>query len=47
VVDPEKLIKDLSKKKLKVKDQVKIFEEQTGLRRRSFFNYRREAGLAK
>jgi DNA polymerase III delta prime subunit len=43
--DPIKLIKDLSKKQMKVKDQVRIFEEQTGLKRRSFFIYRREAQL--
>lgn len=40
---PEELIKDLAKQNLKVKDQARIFREQTGLKTRSFYNYRKEA----
>ena len=41
--DPEILVKDLAKKKLKVKEQARIFEEMTGLKRRTFFKYRSRA----
>jgi hypothetical protein len=44
---PEKLVKELSRQKLKVKDQVRIFEEKTGLSVRSFYNYRKEARLSR
>lgn len=43
--DPSRLVKSLAKKKMKVKDQLRIFEETTGLKRRSFFKYRNEANL--
>jgi hypothetical protein len=46
-VNPEKLIKELSKQKLKVKDQARIFEEKTGLKERSFYNYRKDAKLSR
>jgi hypothetical protein len=46
-LDPNRLIKELSRKGLKVKDQARIFEEKTGLKRRSFFNYRRAAVSSK
>jgi hypothetical protein len=46
-IQPEKLIKDLSKQKLKVKDQARIFQEKTGLKVRSFYNYRKEAKLSR
>jgi hypothetical protein len=39
-VSPECLVKDLAKQDLKVKDQVRIFEQSTGLKRRTFFKYR-------
>lgn len=40
--DPKKLILHLAKQELKVKEQVRIFEETTGLKRRTFFKYRSE-----
>lgn len=46
-LDPEKLVRELSRQKLKVKDQARIFEEKTGLKVRSFYNYRREAKLSR
>jgi len=44
--DPLSVVKSLAEQKLKVKEQVRIFEEKTGLKRRTFFNYRNSA-LAK
>lgn len=41
--DPEALVKSLASQDLKVKEQVKIFEELTGLKRRTFFKYRSQA----
>jgi len=46
VEDPEVLVKDLAQRKLKVKEQVRIFEEITGLKRRTFFKYRSQAQLS-
>ncbi len=46
-IEPEKLIKDLAKKGLKVKEQARIFQETTGLKVRSFYNYRRDAKLSR
>jgi hypothetical protein len=46
-VEPEKLIKELSKKGLKVKEQARIFQQTTGLKVRSFYNYRKEAKLSR
>jgi hypothetical protein len=45
--DPLKVVRSLAKQKLKVKEQVRIFEEKTGLKRRTFFNYRNSANLAR
>ena len=45
--DPEKLVKTLAREKLKVKEQVRIFEETTGMSRRTFFKYRQEANLTR
>jgi DNA polymerase III delta prime subunit len=45
--DPKKLIRQLSRRGLKVKDQVRVFESSTGMKRRTFFKYRRELGLSK
>ncbi len=45
--DPKALVKKLLKKDLKVKEQVRQFEEITGLKRRTFFNYRKELLAAK
>jgi hypothetical protein len=44
--DPQTLLKELSERKLKVKDQARIFEEKTGLKARSFYYYRREANIS-
>mgnify|MGYP003419915263 CR=1 FL=1 len=43
---PEELVLDLSKQNIKVKDQARVFREQTGLKTRSFYNYRKEANLS-
>ncbi len=45
--DPKKLIRKLAKQELKVKDQLQRFEEETGLKRRTFFKYRKEMNLGK
>jgi DNA polymerase III delta prime subunit len=45
--DPGQLVKSLAKKKMKVKDQLRVFEEITGLKRRSFFKYRSMANLGR
>lgn len=47
VVEPEQLIKELAAKGLKVKDQARIFQETTGLKVRSFYNYRKDARLSR
>lgn len=44
--DPKKLVRKLSQRGLRVKDQVRLFEESTGLKRRTFFKYRRKLGVA-
>lgn len=43
--EPEELIRKLSESNMPVKEQIRIFEDTTGLKRRSFFNYRKELGL--
>jgi hypothetical protein len=45
--DPKKLIRKLAKQDLKVKDQVRVFEESTGLKRRTFFKYRRALNVSR
>lgn len=45
--DPKKLIRKLARQDLKVKDQVRIFEESTGLKRRTFFKYRRALNVSR
>ncbi len=45
--DPKKLIRKLAKQELRVKDQLQRFEEVTGLKRRTFFKYRKEMNLGK
>lgn len=45
-VEPIKLVKALSKQKLKVKDQKRIFVEKTGMSTRSFYNYRKDARIS-
>ncbi len=40
-VDPLKVLKRLAKEKHKIKDQIQIFESETGLKRRTFFKYRK------
>jgi hypothetical protein len=42
--DPKKLVKKLSSQSIKVKDQLQKFEEITGLKRRTFFKYKKELG---
>ncbi len=41
-VNREILIRELSRKNLKVKEQARLFEQSTGLKTRSFYNYRKE-----
>lgn len=45
--NPKKIIRSLAKKNLRVKDQLRMFEKSTGLKRRTFFKYRRELNLTK
>ena len=45
--DPKDLVIRLNKQNLKVKDQIQIFEESTGFKRRTFFKYRKELKLSK
>lgn len=42
-VSPECLVKDLAKQNIRVKEQVRIFEQSTGLKRRTFFKYRSQS----
>jgi hypothetical protein len=44
---PEKLVHELSRGSLQVKEQARIFQERTGLKIRSFYNYRRDAQLSR
>lgn len=44
---PEDLIKDISEKYSKIGDQERAFEELTGLKRRSFYLYRRKLQMSK
>lgn len=44
--DPKKLVRALSKRGVKVKEQLREFETATGLKRRTFFKYRRELDLS-
>lgn len=46
-LEPEALVKELSQGNLPVKEQARIFEERTGLRTRSFYNYRKDALLSR
>jgi len=39
--DPKKVVKNLAKLNISVKNQVQQFEETTGLKRRTFFKYRK------
>ncbi len=45
--DPKKIVCKLSSRGLAVKDQIRLFEEATGLKRRTFFKYRREIGASR
>ena len=45
IVNPVRLVLDLAKQKIKVKEQLRIFEQSTGLKRRTFFKYRSQANL--
>ena len=42
-LDPESLVRELARQKIKVKDQKQVFIEKTGLSSRSFYNYRKDA----
>ena len=44
-VDPERLVVELAEQKIKVREQLRIFERTTGLKRRTFFKYRSQANL--
>lgn len=41
ITDPEMLVQELSKQRIKVKEQEVIFKEKTGLQRSSFFKFRK------
>lgn len=44
--DPRKIVHQLSRREISVKEQIRLFEESTGLRRRTFFKYRSELGVS-
>ncbi len=46
-LSPQDLVRELALQKIKVKDQVRIFQDKTGLKARSFYYYRREANLSR
>lgn len=46
-VDPKELIKKLAKEKINVREQLQRFETVTGMKRRTFFKYRRELNLSR
>ena len=46
ISDPLKLLKRLAKENLKIKDQLQIFEAQTGLKRMTFFKYRKNLEIS-
>lgn len=46
-INPESLVKELAKQGLKVKEQARIFSEKTGLKTRSFYNYRKDARISR
>ena len=41
ITDPEALVQELSKQRIKVKEQERIFKAKTGLQRSSFFKFRK------
>ena len=45
--DPKRVVRQLSQRGLKVKEQARLFEESTGLKRRTFFKYRRALSLSR
>lgn len=45
--DPKKVVRQLSQRGIKVKEQARLFEVSTGLKRRTFFKYRRALSLSK
>lgn len=45
--DPKKLVRKLAREDLRVKDQLRAFEEATGLKRRTFFKYRRSLNISR
>jgi hypothetical protein len=46
-MNPARLVRQLHKKHLPVKEQARLFEESTGMSRRTFFNYRQQANLTR
>ena len=45
--EPRELVLELAKQGLKVKDQLKIFEQRTGFSERSFYLYRKDAKISR
>ena len=45
--DPVQLVVELSRKPMKVKEQAAVFEKMTTLKSRSFYHYRKQAGVDK
>lgn len=44
--DPKKLVQNLAKEKISVREQFSRFERNTGMKRRTFFKYRRELNIS-
>jgi hypothetical protein len=45
--DPKKFLKKLARQNLKVKDQIREFEKETGMKRRTFFKYRKALNIGR
>ena len=46
-VGPEVLVRELSRGRMAVSEQARVFQERTGLKIRSFYNYRKDAQLSR
>lgn len=46
-IDPDDLVQELATQDIRVKDQMRIFKEKTGLKERTFYLLRKENGLSR
>lgn len=45
-VNPIEIVKELASKNLKVKEQLRLFQEQTGMKERSFYSFRKDLKIS-